>query len=96
MAGVNMQFLHDADRQRFDAYALLYRGLISDPEEAMGVFFDGARFILVRRIAHLPGEPALTAGLAGNPAFQEVASPSQVWRVFQLRAPTPTPATPTP
>jgi len=89
MAGVNVQFLRDHDRKRFEAYALLYRGLISDPERAMGVFFDGARFLLVRRIAHFPGEPALTAGLAANPAFEEVASPSQVWRVFKLKAPAP-------
>ncbi len=86
MAGMNMQFLRDADRKRFEAYALLYRGVISDPEQAMSVFFDNARYILVRRIPHLPGEPALLSSLFANPAFEEVASPSQVWRVFRLKS----------
>lgn len=83
VAGLNVQFLHDQDRLRFEAYALLYRGVISDPEQTLVQFFDGARFILVRRIAHLPGEPALTERLRRNPAFEELAAPTPVWRVFR-------------
>lgn len=87
LAGLNLQFLRDHDRARFEAYALLYRGQIRDPERAMTAFFDGARFLLVRRIPHFPGEPALLAGLSANPAFEEIASPSPVWRVFQVKPP---------
>ncbi len=93
MAGFNVQFLRDHDRTRFEAYALLYRGVITDPEKAMVTFFDGARFLLVRRLAHLPGEPALTAGLARNPAFEELAAPTQAWRVFRRREVMPAPGT---
>lgn len=98
MAGMNVQFLRDADRKRFEAYALFYRGMIRDPEQAMTAFFDGARYVLVRRIPHFPGEPALLAGLAANPAFEELASPSQVWRVFRMKAAEvqPAPAPPDP
>ncbi|MBK9032093.1 MAG: hypothetical protein IPL61_12370 [Myxococcales bacterium] len=91
VAGLNMQFLHDQDRLRFEAYALLYRGVISDPEQTLIRFFDGARFILVRRLAHLPGEPALTDRLVHNPAFEELAAPTPVWRVFRRRAVGPRP-----
>lgn len=85
MAGVNVQFLRDHDRRRFEAYALFYRGVINDPEKTMEMFFDGARFVLVRRVPHFPGEPALTAGLAANPAFEELAGPTPAWRVFRRR-----------
>jgi hypothetical protein len=87
VAGVNVQFLRDHDLRRFEAYALLYRGQIRDPERALPTFFDGARYVLVRRIAHFPGEPALTSSLAQNPAFEELAAPTQAWRIFRLRTP---------
>lgn len=86
-AGVNVQFLRDGDRIRFEAYALLYRGVIADPDRALTELFDGARLVLVRRVPHLPGEPALTARLVEHPAFEELASPSSVWRVFRLVRP---------
>jgi len=85
VAGVNVQFLHDADPVRFQAYALLYRGAIADPEATLATLFDGARFVLVHRAPHLPGELALATGLAANPAFEELASPAQLWRVFRRR-----------
>jgi hypothetical protein len=85
VAGVNVQFLRDADPTRFTAYALLYRGAIADPQNTLATLFDGARFLLVHREPRLPGEPALTAGLAANPAFEEIASPASLWRVFRRR-----------
>lgn len=88
MAGVNVQFLRDADATRFDAYALLYRGVIADPQNTLATWFEGARLVLVRREPHLPGEAALTAGLANNRAFEELASPAPLWRVFR-RKPSP-------
>jgi len=85
VAGLNMQFLHDQDRLRFEAFAFLYRGAISDPEATLVQFFDSARFILVRRIPHLAGEPMLTDRLSKNPAFEELAAPTPMWRVFRRR-----------
>ena len=87
MAGFNVQFLRDHDRRRFEAYALFYRGVITDPEQTMITFFDGARFVLVRRNPILPGEPALTERLAQSPAFEELAGPTPYWRVFRRKAP---------
>jgi hypothetical protein len=84
-AGFNVQFLHDADATRFEAYALLYRGAISDPENTLVTWFDGARYLLVRREPNTPGAMALSARLASRPAFEELASPSPVWRVFRRR-----------
>ncbi len=90
MAGFNVQFLRDQDQKRFEAYALFYRGVITDPERAMETFFDDARIVLVRRQPHQPGEPALTARLAASPAFEELAPPVTVWRVFRRTVPAPT------
>lgn len=87
LAGFNVQFLRDADRQRFNAYALFYRGVITDPEQTLVQFFDGARFVLVRRVPRLPGEPALTASLSASAAFEELASPTPHWRVFRRLSP---------
>ena len=85
MAGYNVQFLRDHDRVRFDAYALFYRGLISDPEQTMIQFFDGARLVLVRRLARSPGDERLAATLGANRAFEELASPNTTWRVWRRR-----------
>ncbi len=87
VAGLNVQFLRDHDPKRFEAYAFLYRGVISDPEQTMIQFFDGARVILVRRLPHLPGEPALTERLARSAAFEELAGPTPAWRVFRRKVP---------
>jgi hypothetical protein len=85
MAGFNAQFLRDADATRFEAYALFYRGAISDPENTLTSWFDGARLVLVHREPTLPGGGALTARLASRPAFEELASPAPLWRVFRRR-----------
>lgn len=85
MAGYNVQFLKDHDETRFNAYALFYRGMISDPQETMIQFFDGARLVLVRRQARSPGDAALASHLAENTAFEELASPNAIWRVWRRR-----------
>jgi hypothetical protein len=85
LAGFNAQFLRDADPTRFEAYALFYRGAIADPENTLTTWFDGARLVLVRRAPMLPGIATLSARLASRPAFEELASPTPMWRVFRRK-----------
>lgn len=85
VAGMNPQFLLDADEKRFTAYALLYRGQVDDPENLLPAMFDGARFILVSNPPHTPGDFVLTGRLAANEHFEELAAPVSRWRVFRRR-----------
>lgn len=85
VAGYNVQFLRDEDPLRFQAYVLFYRGQISDPQQTMIQFFDGAHLVLDRREPRFAGEAALAASLAKNPAFEELASPNATWRVWRRR-----------
>jgi hypothetical protein len=85
VAGWNVQFLLDGDLRRFNGYYLLFEGQVADPEHLLPQLFDGARFLIVRRQAHSPGELALTAQLDKNPHFEEVAGPVTEWRIFRVR-----------
>lgn len=85
IAGWNVQFLLDADERRFNGYALLFHGQVEDPENLLPTLFDGARFLIVRRRPHTPGEQTLTEQLSKSTHFEELAGPVPVWRIFRVQ-----------
>ncbi|MGE0400500.1 MAG: hypothetical protein AB7T06_27560 [Kofleriaceae bacterium] len=85
VAGWNVQFLRDGQRVQFEAYYALFTGQVRDPEKLLPQLFDGARFLIVRRTPRHQGEADLLAQLSSNPAFEAIASPVEIWRIFRVR-----------
>jgi hypothetical protein len=85
VAGWNVQFLLDGDERRFNAYYLLFTAQVSDPEQLLPTLFDGARFLILRRVPRSPGEMHLLDQIGKSPHFEELAGPVPVWRIFRVR-----------
>ncbi|MDD5309801.1 MAG: hypothetical protein PHU25_20995 [Deltaproteobacteria bacterium] len=84
VVGMNTDFLLRRDEKAFNAYYYLYHGRVRDPENLLPAFFGAARLIVVRTRPRNAGEQQLTGRLAGNKRFRELASPSAIFRVFEL------------
>lgn len=85
VAGWNVQFLRDGQRVQFEAYYALFTGQVRDPEKLLPQLFDGARFLIVRRLPRHQGEADLLAQLSANKAFEAIASPVPLWQIFRVR-----------
>jgi hypothetical protein len=84
VAGFNVEFLQRTDPERFRAYYLLYEGESAEPARTLTRRFEGAHFVLVRKVPRRPGEGKLAKTLSEQ--FDEFASPAKSWRLFQMRA----------
>ncbi len=84
VVGMNPEFLLRENEKRFNAYAMLFLGKVSDPEQLLPTFFDDAQLIVVRNPPRGPGENALANQLEHSPHFTRLYSPSPYWIIFSL------------
>ena len=83
--GLNTEFLRRTAPKRFDAFQRLFEGNAKRPERLLPVYFDDARYLIVRAEPRNRGEIALLKQMDANEHFSELASPSAFWRIFRLK-----------